>query len=114
MIVGIEQTTDSRWPETKVVRLVGRKRTLAWVSAGGGYAWSGAADEQIPVQQQNWHHRLREAWEMPPGWRMPTRKAIAHVRGSRPWEDRRSDLDIVAALVRRDGVRRVERDGGAR
>jgi hypothetical protein len=90
MIVGIEQTTDGRSPETKIARLAGRERALAWVSAGGGY------------------HRLREAWEMPPGWRMPTRKAIAHVRGSRPWEDRRTDLDIVAALVRRSGVRRIE------
>ena len=114
VIVGIEQTTDTRSPETKIVRLIGRERAIAWVSAGGGHAWPGAADARLPVQQQNHHHRLREAWEMPSGWRMPTRRAIAHVRGPRPWEDRRTDLDIVAALVRRSGVRRIERDGGAR
>ena len=64
MIYGIEQTTDVRYPETKVVKFTSRKRALAWVAEDQGFAWSGAARNDIPVSQQNWHRRLRELYEV--------------------------------------------------
>lgn len=63
MIVGIEQTTDSRSPETVVTRLSSRRAALAWVAQGGNLAWPAAANKDLPGGQQNWHHRLRQAYE---------------------------------------------------
>lgn len=111
MIVGIEQTTDLRFPETRIVRLRTVKAALIWLDVSGGYAWPGAADPRLPVQAQNHHRRLREAYEMPKGWRMPTPQAIRQQRGARPWEDQRKDADIIAAMVRRSGSR-IDRNGG--
>lgn len=105
MIIGIEQTTDARSPETRVARLRSRAHAEEWARASGDYAWSGAADDAVHVCQQNWHRRLRDVYEMPAGWRMPTKREIEAQRGSRPWDDRRSSADIVASMVRRAGTR---------
>ncbi len=59
MIYGIEETTDMRYPETKVVKFGSRNRAIAWVKDEQGFAWEGAARNDIPSQQQNWHRRLR-------------------------------------------------------
>ena len=64
MIYGIEQTTDSRNPETKVLKFTSRKRAIAWAQDIQGFAWSGGARNDIPVPQQNWHRRLRDLYEV--------------------------------------------------
>ena len=64
MIYGIEETTDMRYPETKVVKFTSRKRALTWVKQDQGFAWAGGARNDIPVQQQNWHRRLRDIYEV--------------------------------------------------
>ena len=64
MIYGIEETTDSRFPETKVVKFTSRTRAIAWAKTDQGFAWSGAARNDIPSVQQNWHRRLRAVYEV--------------------------------------------------
>ena len=48
MIYGIEETTDMRYPETKVVKFGSRNRAIAWVKDEQGFAWEGAARNDIP------------------------------------------------------------------
>jgi len=48
MIYGVEQTTDSRYPETKVVNFSSRKRALEWVKDSGGAARAGGARGMPP------------------------------------------------------------------
>lgn len=43
MIVGIEETTDMRYPQTKTVRLSSEPAARRWLADGGGFAWPGAA-----------------------------------------------------------------------
>lgn len=97
--IGVEQTTDSRHPETVIVRLHSRKHAAEWTVGGGGFAWPGSASADVPAGQQNWHHRLRVVYEMPAGWRFPTKRQIEAKRGPRPWEDRRGNPDIIAGIV---------------
>ena len=63
MLYGIEQTTDMRYPGTKIVKHASKKSALAWLHAAQDFAWVGAAKGDIPVQQQNWHHRLRSLYK---------------------------------------------------
>jgi hypothetical protein len=95
--MGIERTTDQRSPEYRLVRLSPR-RARAWLAEGGKAAWSGAADERLPVGQQNWHRRIRAVYAMPPGSRLPTRGRWG--RDGR-W---RSTLEEQVAAVERMGV----------
>ena len=106
MIYGIEQTTDSRYPETKIRRFGGKKAALEWAKGGGGFAWDGGARHDIPSQQQNWHHRLRDIYEMPAGWRPPSPSQQREY--CRKWEGtskRVSLADAIASAVRNDGER---------
>ena len=106
MIYGIEQTTDSRYPETKIVKFTSRKRALGWAAQGGGFAWEGGARGDIPAQQQNWHHRLRDLYEMPPGWRPPTqREQSAYLDRYRGSSQRKTRADAIALGIHRDGDR---------
>ncbi len=107
MIVGIEQTTDQRHPETRIMRLSSRRHAEKWLTDSGKFAWSGAADKTLPVGQQNFHRRLRSAYVMPSGWRMPSKKRVEEARGSRPWEDRRTHADIVASIAYREKVEEI-------
>lgn len=103
MIVCIEQTTDSRSPQTKVQTMRSEAAARRWLAAGSdSFAFPGAARGDLPLTQQNWHRRIRTAYVMPPHWRLPSANRIAAERGSRPWEDRRSDKDIVASIVWRE------------
>lgn len=74
MILGVERTTDVNHPETKIIRLATERRSVKWMSEGGGVAWTGAARADLPVSQQNFHRRLRYVFRMPAGFRL-TRKA---------------------------------------
>jgi len=76
MFYGVEQTTDMRYPETKIVKFRSKTTALKWESKGGGYAWKGAADETLPTTQQNFHRRLRSIYETPKGWRPPSKKEL--------------------------------------
>jgi hypothetical protein len=106
MIYGIEQTTDSRYPETKIVNFSSRKRTLESVKDSGGAACAGGARSDIPRQEQNWHARLRNIYEMPVGWRPPARKEQnKFLEGYRHSSYRRTSSDAIARAVRHDGRR---------
>ena len=71
MIIGVERTTDRRYPETRIERFRSEAQARRWLAQGGGYAWPGAANEALPAYRQNWHHRQRMAYAMPPGYRLP-------------------------------------------
>ena len=72
MFYGIERNTDLRNPDTKIHRFSSRSAALRWSSKGGGFAYPGAADADLPMTQQNFHHRIRTVWESPSGWRPPS------------------------------------------
>jgi len=72
VIVGIEETTDVRHPETAISKFTSVRAAVAWCKAGGG---------------------------------LPTKDVVMVARGSRPWEDKRSDVTVRASLVRRAGKR---------
>ncbi len=84
MIVGIEETTDSRYPQTKIAKFRSETAARKWLSRGGGYAWPAAADPTLPVGQQNFHHRLREAYVMPPHFRLSPKEVEAERSHHRP------------------------------
>lgn len=106
MSYGIESTTDSRYPETKIVKFTSRRAALNWVAKGGEFAWAGGARKDIPLQQQNWHRRLRDVYEIPSGERPPTpserRKYVERSRGS---SRRVTSADCVAEWVVNIGER---------
>lgn len=104
---GIEENTDMKCRQTKVVRLASRRAALAFIARPSEYAFDGAADELLPASQQNWHRRLRTAYEMPAGWRISKREVDAmyerEVRGGSVY--RRSRPGCEAYFIERDGSR---------
>ena len=104
MIYGIEDTTDLRASETKILKFTSKASALTWVGQLQGFAWPGSARDDIPVPQSNFHHRLRAVYDMPPGWRPPTPKEqaswVAQYRGSTYL---RHGVDLIAQRIRRDG-----------
>jgi hypothetical protein len=110
VIYGIEQTTDSRYPETVIRKFTSKKAALHWAKDSGGFAWAGGARSDIPVPQQNWHSRLRDVYEMPSGWRPPSiteqRKYVERYRGS----SRRVNMATAIANAVIDAGERIEEE----
>lgn len=65
---GIEESTDSKCPRTKVTRLPSRKAAEAFSETKTHLTY---AD---PAAARNYHHTLYCAFEMPAGWRPPSKK----------------------------------------
>lgn len=103
MIYGIEETTDLNHPETVVRKFESLTRARKWAEQSGGLAWGGAADESLPVTQQNWHHRFRDLYEMPPAFNLKLERQRENKRITReyfrPWEHQVKD----SSLIRRFG-----------
>lgn len=84
-------------------------RAVEWLMdpEGSGYAWAGGADGSLPVQQQNWHQRLRAVYEIKPGYTPPAkavREYVARWSGS----SRRVTVETAkASLYREHSTRRV-------
>lgn len=102
--IGVEQNTDLKCQRT-VIRRFGarRKAALDWEAEQLGYAFPGAARSDLPGSQQNWHRRLRNVYEMPPGYRLPTKEAerAYHARHGSVYQG--SVDDNLANLISRDG-----------
>jgi hypothetical protein len=105
MYLGVEETTDRRSPETKIKVFRTEATARKWLSVELGFAWPAAANPALPVTQRNFHRRIRTVYEMPARWQRPNQVAIQKARGSRPWEDRRTDLEIVVASICRAALR---------
>lgn len=105
MIYGIESTTDMRYPETRIQTFTSLKRALAWLAEDQGFAWSGSARSDISVQQQNWHRRIRECWEVF-NFKTPSQKEL-NVRAQRISTPtyRRNVNDVLASEIRHQGTR---------
>ncbi|HEX6382226.1 MAG TPA: hypothetical protein VF180_13355 [Acidimicrobiia bacterium] len=71
---GIEQNTDTRAPQTTVVRLPSEQAAREWVQRNQGFAFPGSARGDLPGSQQNWHRRVRRVYVMPPGFRLSRRE----------------------------------------
>lgn len=104
MIYGIDQTTDLRDLDTRIKKFTSKKAALIWKSQSGGYAWVGAADEDIAPSQQNWHRRFRHIYETK-NWRPPSKKKLYElaIRDSSSTYPRNS-LDILASLISNNGI----------
>lgn len=107
MIYGIEQTTDNRFPETRITQFHSRRRAeaIAWASEPLGYAWPGSANHDLPGPQQNFHSRIRSIYETPAGWRKPSRSELAARSRARRGPVRENDL--IAEEIRQVGKRIV-------
>lgn len=101
MIVGIEQTTDARDRQTRLVRCHSESAVREWLATPVTLAFPAAAVELLPADQQNWHRRIRDAFDLPPGWRFPTVTAWRKLHHS----DRRSLTEYRADAVCRAGIR---------
>lgn len=101
--VGIEENTDMRYRNTKVVRLSSLAAVKRFLDKPKALAFPGAADESLPGSQQNWHHRIRSAYEMPPGWRVSQREVNELVARWRDSVYRKTAIQAKADLIRRDG-----------
>lgn len=75
----IEKSTDLNHPNTKVGFTRSLKRATTWRDEPGK---SGRFTYSDPGAAQNHHHTFRYVYEMPHGWRRPTKKALAE-RSSR-------------------------------
>lgn len=106
MIVGVEETTDMRYPQTKIVHLSSEAAARKWLSGGGGFAWPGAADESIRPSMQNWHRRLRSAYVLPPRFRLDKRE-VERLMG---WPRHDSADTVRACMYRRAAVREIDAD----
>lgn len=110
MFVGIEETTDSRYPETVIKKFRSERAAVRWMTEEGanGYAWSGAATHDVPGYQQNWHHRLRCVYEIKARYQ-PPKKEVNSIVGF--WRGTSRYVTIATAegeLYRKHAVRRVE------
>lgn len=70
----IEKSTDLNHPNTKVTFTRSLKRATSWRDEPGK---SGRFTYADPEHAQNYHHTFRCVYEMPPGWRKPTKKVLA-------------------------------------
>lgn len=102
--MGIEQTTDLRYPETRIESFTSRRAAQRWLDSwDNGFAWAGAARSDVSPGMQNWHHRLRTVHEMPVGWRPPTkREQVEHAQRYSTSAYRRRPADYIASVIRRD------------
>ena len=106
--IGIEESTDMRYPDPTFKRLPTERAALKWLAGGlKGFAYPGAADPNLPMTQQNFHHRIRTAYEMPAGWRL-SRKEVDDVWSRASSSIYRSTGAARIAVILRHTVRRLE------
>ena len=82
MFIGIEYTTDDRYRNYKFKKFSSEKSAISWKAAGKlEFAFPGAAREDIPPYQQNFHRKLRAVYQMPYLFRQ-SKKEISKIRGN--------------------------------
>lgn len=90
LYIGIERSTDLQRPDVKISKFQSRRRAIEWARGGGGFADPGAAREDIRPTLQNWHHRHRYVYEMPPGFRL-NRAEVSRL-AKREWQVARGSI----------------------
>jgi hypothetical protein len=73
VFVLIEQSTDRNRPETKIKIVYSEIAAQKFVNETGK---SGRFSSPCPEIERNWHHTFRTAYEMPVGWRRPSKKRL--------------------------------------
>lgn len=101
MIYGIESSTDSRSHHCIIKKFSSLKAAKKWANSeeNGKYEDAGAANNKLPMTSQNFHKVLRDYYEMPVGWRKPSKKQIEKMKGSRPWECRYTNNQLLAQVI---------------
>lgn len=98
-IYGIEQSTDSRAPRTKVIRSRSAQGMREWADGGGGFTYPD------PEGARNFHHSFRSLWEMPKGWRKPSRAALSKMAREKSSRDYpRNETDALADIIALEGT----------
>jgi len=99
MIYGIEQSTDLRYPGTRIRKFSSEKAALKWKSRGGGYTHTD------PDSVRNWHHTIRRVFRMPPGWRPPSRAKLRKEAKEKSTPSYpRNENDVLAAYIEGQGM----------
>jgi hypothetical protein len=101
MIVGVEFSTDSRSRHCIIKKFSSLKAAKKWANSeeNGKFEDAGSAKNDLPMTQQNFHKVLRHIHEMPVGWRMPSKKRIQQMKGTRSWECRSTDNQLIAQVL---------------
>ena len=116
MIYGIESSTDSRSRHCIIKKFSSLKSAKKWANSeeNGKYDGSkcrifiyikrlsedaGAANNKLPMYSQNYHKLLRDYYEMPLGWRPPSKKQIEKMKGERPWECRYTNNQLLFQVI---------------
>lgn len=77
MFIVIKQSTDSRDNNYILQKFSSLKSAEKWIEKQTcGFAYPAAADNSLPVTQQNYHKLICTIYEMPLNWRMPSRKQL--------------------------------------
>lgn len=108
MIIGIESNTDQRHPCSKIVKFASRSAAQRWLDGfKESMAFPGAATTEIPASQQNWHRRLRDAYVMPPRFRLDAKEVRAVTERGRGSIYCRFGDDARAEVYRRHAEERL-------
>jgi hypothetical protein len=81
MYIGIERTTDCNHPEYKFRKFKSAIAAIKWAENSGDFAWPGAARDDIPPSQQNFHRRFRSVYELPYMFRVK-KKELSKMQGT--------------------------------
>lgn len=109
LVIGLDYTTDSRYPETRITKFRSEGTARRWLDAATNEpAWPGSARNDIPAIQQNHHRRIRSAYVMPAGYRLSARDVRAVTERGRGSIYCRFGNDAKAEVYRRDAERRIE------
>lgn len=102
--MGIEQNTVMKCPQTVIRAFTSERAAKQWLEEWDSpFAFPGAARNDIPGYQQNWHHRLRTVYRMPAGWRKPSKSQIdRYVQTHFHSSYRRRSEDAVAEAIWRE------------
>lgn len=108
MFIGISQNTDMHYRRTEIHRFRTEKAARAWLADDQqGLAYPAAASGELRVTQQNWHRRIRSAYELPKGFRL-NRKAISgRLSGYQSSTYRTSTEDLEASQYSSAAVREL-------
>lgn len=94
----IRQSTDLRRLQTEIEFTTSRRRVQEALSEEPRYV------EADPKRAKNWHHIIVEVYELPEGWRKPSRKWLTEEARARSTRDYpRAAEDVLASVIRQVG-----------
>ena len=103
----VEQSTDQNRPETKIKIVYSESAAQKYVNESGK---SGRFSSPCPEIEQNFHHTFRTAYEMPAGWRRPSKKKLDEFVWGKSYSSRRKTAnDILAGIAFSQKIREINK-----